>query len=164
MPPDTAKVPSPELLCQHRPIFPGSLPPSIVGSAELNFCVRNGNRWTLCDKMTNFHTRTRRVFTPDFCLRIQQKFRRRNFCVSIDLSSRAVSRQVLSAPQSLTSVFGMGTGGPSAIKTLTTSSVTHFRRPHHREMGNRVPRSSVEYECGLGHWCTFRDSNPGPTD
>ena len=40
-------------------------------------------------------------------------------CVSVDLSSRLVSKQVLSAQQSLTSVFGMGTGGPFALKTLT---------------------------------------------
>ena len=36
--------------------------------------------------------------------------------VGIDLSSRSVSRQVLSALVSLTSVFGMGTGGPSPLK------------------------------------------------
>ena len=36
------------------------------------------------------------------------------WCVGIDLSSRPVARQVFSALQSLTSVFGMGTGGPSA--------------------------------------------------
>ena len=41
------------------------------------------------------------------------------FCVGYDLSSRAVASQVLSALQSLTSVFGMGTGGPFALKTLT---------------------------------------------
>ena len=41
------------------------------------------------------------------------------FCVGIDLSSRSVSRQVFSAPVSLTSVFGMGTGGPSPLKTPT---------------------------------------------
>ena len=36
------------------------------------------------------------------------------FCyVSTDLFSRAVASQVSSALQSLTSVFGMGTGGPS---------------------------------------------------
>ena len=37
------------------------------------------------------------------------------------LSSRAVTRQVLSAHMSLTSVFGMGTGGPSwqSIPTMT---------------------------------------------
>ena len=28
------------------PIFPGSHPPSIVGADVLNFCVRDGNRWT----------------------------------------------------------------------------------------------------------------------
>ena len=38
------------------------------------------------------------------------------FCVGYDLSSRAVASQVLSALQSLTSVFGMGTGGPFALK------------------------------------------------
>ena len=40
-------------------------------------------------------------------------------CVSIELSSRTVSRKVFSPLQSLTSVFGMGTGGPSAFVTLT---------------------------------------------
>ena len=39
--------------------------------------------------------------------------------VSIGLSSRTASREVLSPLQSLTSVFGMGTGGPSAFVTLT---------------------------------------------
>ena len=40
-------------------------------------------------------------------------------CVSIELSSRLVSKQVLLPLQSLTSVFGMGTGGPFAFETLT---------------------------------------------
>ena len=40
------------------------------------------------------------------------------------LSSRAVASQVLSARQSLTSVFGMGTGGPSALITPTHRSVS----------------------------------------
>ena len=35
------------------PIFPGSRPPSIVGASELNFCVRDGNRWTLTAINTN---------------------------------------------------------------------------------------------------------------
>ena len=39
--------------------------------------------------------------------------------VSVDLFFRAVSSQVFSALQSLTSVFGMGTGGPFALETLT---------------------------------------------
>ena len=41
------------------------------------------------------------------------------FCVSVELSSRAVASQVLSPLQRLTSVFEMGTGGPTALKTLT---------------------------------------------
>ena len=41
-------------------------------------------------------------------------------CVSVELFSRAVSRKVFSPLQSLTSVFGMGTGGPSAFVTLTS--------------------------------------------
>ena len=39
--------------------------------------------------------------------------------VGLDLSSRTVSREVLSALVSLTSVFGMGTGGPSPFETPT---------------------------------------------
>ena len=40
--------------CWHRPIFPARRQASIFGSAQLNFCVRNGNRWTLCANDTNF--------------------------------------------------------------------------------------------------------------
>ena len=39
--------------------------------------------------------------------------------VGISLFFRAVTSQVSSAPLSLTSVFGMGTGGPSASSTPT---------------------------------------------
>ena len=42
--------------------------------------------------------------------------------VSIELSSRTVARKVFSPLQSLTSVFGMGTGGPSSFRTLTSYS------------------------------------------
>ena len=45
--------------------------------------------------------------------------------VSIELSSRTVSRKVFSPLQSLTSVFGMGTGGPSAFITLTLIQLTY---------------------------------------
>ena len=41
------------------------------------------------------------------------------FCVGFVLFSRTASRQVSSAPHSLTSVFGMGTGGPYALWALT---------------------------------------------
>ena len=35
-------------------IFPGGHPPSIVDVNELNFCVRNGNRWNLITINTDF--------------------------------------------------------------------------------------------------------------
>ena len=41
------------------------------------------------------------------------------FCVGVELSSRAVSSQVLSPLTSLTTVFGMGTGVPSSPLTPT---------------------------------------------
>ena len=40
--------------CWQRPIFPGRLQPSIVGTGELNFRVRNGNGWTLAVNDTNY--------------------------------------------------------------------------------------------------------------
>ena len=36
------------------PIFPASHPASIVGEGVLNFCVRDGNRWTLMTINTNY--------------------------------------------------------------------------------------------------------------
>ena len=60
------------------------------------------------------------------------------FCVSIELSSRLVSKQVLLPLQSLTSVFGMGTGGPFAFETLTlwsrlSASLYHVENPNKRK-------------------------------
>ena len=40
------------------PIFPASHPASIVGEGELNFCVRDGNRWTLTPINTNSSEQT----------------------------------------------------------------------------------------------------------
>ena len=41
-------------LCRHRPIFPGRFQPSIFGTNELNYRVRNGNGWTLIVINTDF--------------------------------------------------------------------------------------------------------------
>ena len=115
------------------------------------------------------------------------------------LSSRAVARQVLSAQMSLTSVFGMGTGGPSlqSIPTLCGWLQTTFMSKPLQvltpwiiaqlscSVNKNIPqpiltwglgdpyriRTDVKGVRGLclnhltnGPWCTFRDSNPGPTD
>ena len=47
------------------PIFPGSRPPSIVGVHELNFCVRDGNRWTLMTINTNYSRGSYHFFAKD---------------------------------------------------------------------------------------------------
>ena len=100
---ETAKSVDLAVLCWQWAIFPVRRQTSIFASAELNFCVRNGNRWTLCDNITNFARFWRTI------------------CISNELSSRFVAKQVFSPQQSLTSVFGMGTGGPSAIISLILS-------------------------------------------
>ena len=46
--------------------------------------------------------------------------------VGVFLSSRAVTSQVLSTSTSLTSVFGMGTGGPSLSSTPTVFCLPPF--------------------------------------
>ena len=60
------------------------------------------------------------LFTLGFCRVKEGVFHPSLLCVSIELSSRTVSRKVFSPLQSLTSVFGMGTGGPSAFVTPTS--------------------------------------------
>ena len=91
-------------------IFPGSHPPSIVNVHELNFCVRDGNRWTLMTINTN----SMDGFQPSF----------------------------ISKPSGLDSL-----GDPYRIRT----DVNGVRGRCLNHLTN-------------GPWCTFRDSNPGPTD
>ena len=94
------------------------------------------------------------------------------------LSSRAVARQVLSAQTSLTSVFGMGTGGPSLQSTPTHMDgvcpifYTIYKRlkglfgdPYRiRTDVNGVRGRCLNHLTNGPFWCTLRDSNPGPTD
>ena len=41
------------LKSRRLPILPGGCPPSIVGEDELNYCVRQGNRWDLIAIITD---------------------------------------------------------------------------------------------------------------
>ena len=59
-------------------------------------------------------------------------------CVGYDLFFRAVSSQVFSALQSLTSVFGMGTGGPFALKTLTFSELCSQKTEQRMKVKNET--------------------------
>ena len=55
------------------------------------------------------------------------------------LSSRAVTRQVLSAQMSLTSVFGMGTGGPSPQSTPTSSIQASYPSLRCKHQSSLIP-------------------------
>ena len=56
-----------------KPIFPCSHPQSIVGTNELNFCVRNGNRWTLVVIVTNY-IRSPSLSSSENCFIISVRF------------------------------------------------------------------------------------------
>ena len=62
-------------VCWRLPIVPGRFQPSIVGTSELNFRVRDGNGWTLTVINTNFEAFSLRLLLPQspgklslFCL------------------------------------------------------------------------------------------------
>ena len=60
------------LLMFALPIFTASRPATIVGVHELNFCVRDGNRWTLMTINTNSLTEEvfpflYKTYFPGFC-------------------------------------------------------------------------------------------------
>ena len=106
-------------LCWHRSIFPGSRPPSIFDTDELNFCVRNGNRWILIAISTDLNGDPWENRTPVYGVRGRRLDRltngpRKKKRAGTYLFSQVVSNQVSSAQPSLTSVFGMGTGGSSS--------------------------------------------------
>ena len=55
------------------PIFPVSHPTSIFGECELNFCVRDGNRWTLTPINTNIYSVTAKLQHTFSCMHPPQK-------------------------------------------------------------------------------------------
>ena len=55
------------------PIFPCSHPQSIVGEGVLNFCVRDGNRWTHTPINTNFSGYTLKTEHGHFTLQITDR-------------------------------------------------------------------------------------------
>ena len=117
---------SDEALMLALPIFPGSHPPSIVGVHELNFCVRDGNRWTLMTINTNF------------C----------GWLLTISMSNAFASNALHSSTSSRAcQALFQGLGDPYRIRT----DVKGVRGLCLNHLTN-------------GPWCTFTDSNRGPTD
>ena len=72
------------VLYRHRSIFPGRLQPSIVDTGELNFCVRDGNRWNLTAISTGFED-------------VSSKLNKGLRCMNHDLYGQALDRLVLTS-------------------------------------------------------------------
>ena len=49
---------------RHLSIFPGRRQPSIFDASELNFCVRDGNRWILTAINTVLRFRAQSILIP----------------------------------------------------------------------------------------------------
>ena len=73
--------------------------------------------------------------------KIRLAFASRIFLCWRYLSSRAVTRKVLSAKVSLTSVFGMGTGGPSPQSTPTASRQILYPSLRRKRQSSVIPLS-----------------------
>ena len=138
-----------------RPIFPGRYQPSIVGTAQLNFRVRNGNGWTLCAKDTNCFLRTDHSIRPCqrrpiFPGRYQPSIvgtAQLNFCV------RNGNRWTLRVNDTDYSFVCSYTVFRLVFDPSPTAS---FRSAETCLIDLKRSFKSI--------WCTFRDSNPGPTD
>ena len=112
----------------------GTRPATIVGTNELNFCVRDGVRWErrlwrkkrpervaavgkdrarLAGDGTAGHRNRKQVEPVPYNEKEPGLSLTLLLCWHY-LFSRPVARQLSSAQMSLTSVFGMGTGGPSS--------------------------------------------------
>ena len=140
------------------PIFPCSHPQSIFGADELNFCVRDGNRWTLaaintnlyicfqlplrtfsilpapCSLVKHFLVSQARSLAPDeACFGRQEKWREQSAVFAVRRKRNAASFIL--------------TGDPYRIRT----DVNGVRGRCLNHLTN-------------GPWCAFTDSNRGPTD
>ena len=133
------------------PIFPCSHPQSIVGANELNFCVRDGNRWTLIaintnymDKSFRFHRLVRSVSRP-----VCQSALRSN-------NSRILARPGCSVKRLL------NRERPS--EAAANVSLREVGDPYRIRTDVKGVRGLCLNHLTNGPWCTFTDSNRGPTD
>ena len=115
------------------PIFPVSHPTSIVGEGVLNFCVRDGNRWTHTPINTNLYS------------------------VSLSSSSFIVAHDFHFVKNFFLDFFG---GDPYRIRTDVNG--VRGRCLNHLTNGPYLLLYIKHYVLNI--WCTFTDSNRGPTD
>ena len=149
------------IICRQWPIFPIRRQISIFGTAELNFRVRNGNGWTLCVNITDLLPRQlseQLSFTNITAWSVcyiraiafeVDVFRLRN--TSIAQTCTKLHIRMLCAMRQHWPIFPIR----RQISIFGTA-----------ELNFRVRNGNGWTLCvnNTDLWCTFRDSNPGPTD
>ena len=82
---------------RHPPIFTGRLQPTIFGTSELNFCVRNGNRWNLTVIDTgHFHDLISCFsFVEDVPSKLNIELRQTEYLIKMGSSPRPISTRLL---------------------------------------------------------------------
>ena len=132
------------------PIFPGRRQPSIVGRNELNYRVRNGNGWTLALISTNFVGAKSASFR--FHLAVKTPFR--SFAPPPQLELASLDFELVLKAQNFAPLCY-----PS--KTWRTNCIINF----FASLVKSFPASAyLPAHRSQGLWCTFTDSNRGPTD
>ena len=137
--------------------------PCIIMLSWCFLCVPGRSRFYFITSGDSLRSNRLKSFPIFEWLVYAKKERRHNLlsflCVGADLSSRAASRQVLSTRMSLTSVFGMGTGGSSSLLTPTIGDPWGIRTPVAGVRGRSLRPLDQR-----ALWCAIGDSNPGPAD
>ena len=81
-------------LFRQRPTFPGSFPPSIIGTTELNFRVRDGNGCDLCVITTEY-------FVCITFVRAHSKLNNASHFKTLQLTFVLISQSFRSSPRSI---------------------------------------------------------------
>ena len=162
------------------PIFPGRRQPSIVGRSELNFRVRDGNGWTLALISTNLlvvklaHAVS--VNAENFASLASSSPSSANASLVCLRSGERRSIVIRFLPENklyyivLTLVcqhlFGRSTNEISNAFEKAACSRSFLQRgdPYRIRTDVNGVRGRCLNHLTNGPWCTFTDSNRGPTD
>ena len=102
-------------------------------------------------------------YPPGTVCNCRQIFRIKKYSLSsvgIFLFSQPVARLLFSALQGLTSVFGMGTGGPPASSTPTVDSEYSFGSPNWARTSDIMINSHALYRLSYGGMSNFSRISP----
>ena len=90
---------------RHLPIFTGRLQPTIFGTSELNYCVRNGNRWDLTVIDTGHHMALRHASLLSSYHTCGRMSRDTPSKLNIELLANRVSSKMGSSPRPISTAL-----------------------------------------------------------